>query len=115
MQGFTEKILGMIKSEQLFESHGGPIILSQIENEYGAQNKLQGAASQNYVNWAAKRAVEMGTGVPWVMCKEDGNWRGWSKRKNHPYISKKGNYQIISKMIGVLSPPSSPQPLAFCL
>jgi len=32
---------------------------------------LQGAAGQNYVNWAAKMAVEMGTGVPWVMCKED--------------------------------------------
>ncbi|KHN04677.1 Beta-galactosidase 5 [Glycine soja] len=42
-----------------------------IENEYGAQSKLQGAAGQNYVNWAAKMAVEMGTGVPWVMCKED--------------------------------------------
>nr|KYP48422.1 Beta-galactosidase 3 [Cajanus cajan] len=71
MQGFTEKIVGMMKSEQLFESQGGPIILSQIENEYGAQSKLQGAAGQNYVNWAAKMAVEMGTGVPWVMCKED--------------------------------------------
>jgi len=32
---------------------------------------LQGATGQNYVNWAAKLAVEMGTGVPWVMCKED--------------------------------------------
>ncbi|TKY55863.1 Beta-galactosidase 3 [Spatholobus suberectus] len=71
MQGFTEKIVGMMKSEQLFESQGGPIILSQIENEYGAQSKLLGAAGQNYVNWAAKMAVEMGTGVPWVMCKED--------------------------------------------
>ncbi|KAK7346392.1 hypothetical protein VNO80_20910 [Phaseolus coccineus] len=71
MQGFTEKIVGMMKSEQLFESQGGPIILSQIENEYGAQSKLQGAAGQNYMNWAAKMAVEMGTGVPWVMCKED--------------------------------------------
>lgn len=46
-------------------------VLSQIENEYGAQSKLQGTVGQNYVNWAAKMAVEMGTGVPWVMCKED--------------------------------------------
>lgn len=46
-------------------------VLFQIENEYGAQSKLLGAAGQNYVNWAAKMAVEMGTGVPWVMCKED--------------------------------------------
>ncbi|KAL5141793.1 Retrovirus-related Pol polyprotein from transposon TNT 1-94 [Glycine soja] len=46
-------------------------VLLEIENEYGAQSKLQGAAGQNYVNWAAKMAVEMGTGVSWVMCKED--------------------------------------------
>ncbi|KAF1873505.1 hypothetical protein Lal_00027543 [Lupinus albus] len=78
MQGFTEKVVGMMKSEHLYESQGGPIILSQgtrlsgrIENEYGPHSKLLGAAGQNYVNWAAKMAVEMGTGVPWVMCKED--------------------------------------------
>ncbi|KAL4367439.1 hypothetical protein GQ457_05G012650 [Hibiscus cannabinus] len=71
MQGFTEKIVGLMKSNNLFESQGGPIILSQIENEYGAQSKLLGAAGSNYVNWAAKMAVETGTGVPWVMCKED--------------------------------------------
>ncbi|XVF15839.1 hypothetical protein REPUB_Repub09cG0190900 [Reevesia pubescens] len=71
MQGFTEKIVGLMKSHNLFESQGGPIILSQIENEYGAQSKLLGAAGYNYVNWAAKMAIETGTGVPWVMCKEE--------------------------------------------
>ncbi|KAG6767877.1 hypothetical protein POTOM_026766 [Populus tomentosa] len=30
MQGFTEKIVGLMKAENLFESQGGPIILSQI-------------------------------------------------------------------------------------
>jgi hypothetical protein len=30
MQGFTEKIVGMMKSENLFASQGGPIILSQV-------------------------------------------------------------------------------------
>nr|KYP66909.1 Beta-galactosidase 3 [Cajanus cajan] len=71
MKGFTEKIVGMMKSESLYESQGGPIILSQIENEYGGQSKLFGPAGQKYVNWAAKMAIETGTGVPWVMCKED--------------------------------------------
>ncbi|XP_022132466.1 beta-galactosidase 3 [Momordica charantia] len=71
MQGFTEKIVGMMKSEKLFESQGGPIILSQIENEYGVQSKLFGVAGQNYMTWAAKMAVGLGTGVPWVMCKEE--------------------------------------------
>ncbi|KAL5557960.1 hypothetical protein UlMin_034171 [Ulmus minor] len=71
MQGFTQKIVQMMKSEKLFASQGGPIILSQIENEYGAVAKELGAAGSNYVNWAAKMAVSLDTGVPWVMCKED--------------------------------------------
>uniref|UniRef100_A0A2P2LAR4 beta-galactosidase n=1 Tax=Rhizophora mucronata TaxID=61149 RepID=A0A2P2LAR4_RHIMU len=71
MQGFTEKIVGLMKSHNLFESQGGPIILSQIENEYGALSKLLGAAGYNYMTWAANLAVQMGTGVPWVMCKEE--------------------------------------------
>ncbi|RAL46541.1 hypothetical protein DM860_004820 [Cuscuta australis] len=71
MKGFTEKIVNLMKSHNLFESQGGPIILSQIENEYGPQAKMLGASGYNYVNWAAKMAVETGTGVPWVMCKEE--------------------------------------------
>lgn len=30
MQGFTKKIVGLMKRENLFESQGGPIILSQV-------------------------------------------------------------------------------------
>lgn len=30
MQGFTQKIVQMMKAERLFESQGGPIILSQV-------------------------------------------------------------------------------------
>ncbi|CAN0906522.1 Beta-galactosidase 5 [Linum grandiflorum] len=71
MQGFTEKIVQMMKNEKLFASQGGPIILSQIENEYGPESKGFGGAGQSYINWAAKMAVELDTGVPWVMCKED--------------------------------------------
>lgn len=26
---------------------------------------------KSYVKWAAKMAVELETGVPWVMCKQD--------------------------------------------
>lgn len=32
MQRFTTKIVNMMKAERLFESHGGPIILSQVSN-----------------------------------------------------------------------------------
>ncbi|XP_038716273.1 beta-galactosidase 5-like [Tripterygium wilfordii] len=71
MQGFTQKIVQMMKNENLFASQGGPIILSQIENEYGGLSQALGAAGHSYVNWAAEMAVGLGTGVPWVMCKED--------------------------------------------
>ncbi|KAK7280700.1 hypothetical protein RJT34_25767 [Clitoria ternatea] len=71
MQGFTQKIVQMMKNEKLFQSQGGPIILSQIENEYGPQGRALGAAGHAYTNWAAKMAVGLGTGVPWVMCKQD--------------------------------------------
>lgn len=43
----------------------------QIENEYGVQSKLLGAAGHDYMTWAANMAVGLGTGVPWVMCKEE--------------------------------------------
>ncbi|XP_014501818.1 beta-galactosidase 5 isoform X1 [Vigna radiata var. radiata] len=71
MQGFTEKIVQMMKTEKLFQSQGGPIILSQIENEYGPESRAMGAAGRAYLNWAASMAVGLGTGVPWVMCKEN--------------------------------------------
>ncbi|KAF6168815.1 hypothetical protein GIB67_042122 [Kingdonia uniflora] len=67
-----------MKSERLFESQGDPIILSQelcifmqIKNEYGPSSKAIGALGYLYMTWAAKMVVELDTGVPWVMCKED--------------------------------------------
>ncbi|KAK4405288.1 Beta-galactosidase 3 [Sesamum angolense] len=71
MQRFTEKIVEMMKNERLFQTQGGPIILSQIENEYGSESRNFGAAGHAYMSWAAKMAGDLGTGVPWVMCKED--------------------------------------------
>ncbi|CAL5377126.1 unnamed protein product [Camellia sinensis] len=71
MQRFTQKIVQMMKDEKLFKSQGGPIIMSQIENEYGPESKAFGGAGYAYMSWAAKMAVELGTGVPWVMCRED--------------------------------------------
>ncbi|KAL6502563.1 Beta-galactosidase 5 [Orobanche hederae] len=71
MQGFTQKIVQMMKDEKLFQSQGGPIILSQIENEYGSESKKFGGAGYSYMSWAVKMAVGLNTGVPWIMCKED--------------------------------------------
>ncbi|MCL7039501.1 hypothetical protein MKW94_011275 [Papaver nudicaule] len=71
MQKFTTKIVDMMKAERMFETQGGPIIMSQIENEYGPEEWEIGAPGKAYTQWAAKMAVGLGTGVPWVMCKQD--------------------------------------------
>ncbi|CAH9146966.1 unnamed protein product [Cuscuta epithymum] len=71
MKGFTERIVNLMKSYKLFASQGGPIILTQIENEYGSQSKGLGSVGNRYTNWAANMALQTDTGVPWVMCKQD--------------------------------------------
>uniref|UniRef100_A0A5B7A6C7 Beta-galactosidase n=2 Tax=Davidia involucrata TaxID=16924 RepID=A0A5B7A6C7_DAVIN len=71
MQKFTKKIVDMMKAEKLYESQGGPIVLSQIENEYGPVENELGAPGRAYTKWAAQMAVGLSTGVPWVMCKQD--------------------------------------------
>ncbi|XP_047979427.1 beta-galactosidase 16-like [Salvia hispanica] len=71
MQNFVTKIVNIMKFENLFASQGGPIILSQIENEYQNVEKGFGEKGPPYVRWAAATAVGLQTGVPWVMCKQD--------------------------------------------
>lgn len=43
----------------------------QIENEYGPMEYELGAPAKAYTKWAAQMAVGLGTGVPWIMCKQD--------------------------------------------
>ncbi|KAE8655934.1 hypothetical protein F3Y22_tig00117016pilonHSYRG00730 [Hibiscus syriacus] len=69
MKNFTTKIVNM-KSEGLYASQGGPIILSQIENEYQNVEAAFHEGEAVLVKWAAQMAVDLGTGVPWVMCKQ---------------------------------------------
>ncbi|XP_041990675.1 beta-galactosidase 8-like [Salvia splendens] len=70
MKRFTAKIVNMMKEENLYASQGGPIILSQIENEYGNIDSAYGKSAQTYISWAASMAVSLDTGVPWVMCQQ---------------------------------------------
>ncbi|CAN7125872.1 unnamed protein product [Brassica rapa subsp. narinosa] len=70
MQRFTSKIVNLMKSEGLYASQGGPIILSQIENEYGNVEAGFHEKGASYVKWAAQMAVGLQTGVPWIMCKQ---------------------------------------------
>ncbi|XP_011003430.1 PREDICTED: beta-galactosidase 16-like [Populus euphratica] len=71
MKRFVSRIVNMMKSEKLYASQGGPIILQQIENEYKNVEAAFHEKGPSYVRWAASMAVNLQTGVPWVMCKQD--------------------------------------------
>ncbi|XP_073137651.1 beta-galactosidase 8-like [Henckelia pumila] len=71
MKRFTTKIVSMMKQERLYASQGGPIILSQIENEYGNVDWEYGPQAKTYIEWAAQTATSMNTEVPWVMCQQN--------------------------------------------
>ncbi|MCO5601268.1 hypothetical protein L7F22_055387 [Adiantum nelumboides] len=68
MQKFTTKIVQMMKEQNMFLWQGGPIIMAQIENEFGAYEKNTSAYA--YAMWAANMAVGLNTSVPWIMCKQ---------------------------------------------
>ncbi|XP_043708583.1 beta-galactosidase-like [Telopea speciosissima] len=71
MQTFTTKIVDMVKKANLFAPQGGPIILAQIENEYGDIMKPYGEAGVKYMQWCAKMAESQNIGIPWIMCQQD--------------------------------------------
>ena len=95
MQKFVTKIVNLMKDERLFYPQGGPIIISQvsqtelketlykaianvkfqltlqIENEYKLVEAAFHSKGPPYVRWAAAMAVNLQTGVPWMMCKPD--------------------------------------------
>ncbi|OMO71010.1 hypothetical protein CCACVL1_18521 [Corchorus capsularis] len=70
MQRYVTKIVDLLREEKLLSWQGGPIILLQIENEYGNMESSYGQRGKDYVKWAANMALGLRAGVPWVMCKQ---------------------------------------------
>ncbi|KAA8516637.1 hypothetical protein F0562_016857 [Nyssa sinensis] len=70
MQNFTTLIVDKVKHAGLFASDGGPVILAQIENEYGNVMSSYGDAGKTYINWCANLAESLHVGVPWIMCQQ---------------------------------------------
>ncbi|KAM3326493.1 hypothetical protein P3S67_001619 [Capsicum chacoense] len=70
MERYVKKIVDLMIAESLFSWQGGPIILLQIENEYGNFESSFGPKGKIYMKWAAEMAVGLGAGVPWVMCQQ---------------------------------------------
>ncbi|MQL87725.1 hypothetical protein Taro_020275 [Colocasia esculenta] len=63
MQKFTTLIVDMMKEEMLLAPQGGPIILAQIENEYGNVMDTYGDAGKRYINWCAQMALSLDIGI----------------------------------------------------
>ncbi|XP_068483389.1 beta-galactosidase 13-like [Phaseolus vulgaris] len=70
MKEYTSNVIKVLQDAKLFAPQGGPIILAQIENEYNHIQRAFREEGTNYVQWAAKMAVAMDVGVPWIMCKQ---------------------------------------------
>ncbi|KAI4345367.1 hypothetical protein L6164_012497 [Bauhinia variegata] len=70
MKRFVAKVVNLMKEEMLFSWQGGPVIMLQIENEYGNIEGSYGKGGKEYVKWAATMALGLGAGVPWVMCRQ---------------------------------------------
>ncbi|CAM8937839.1 unnamed protein product [Rhodiola kirilowii] len=70
MQKWVTLVVDMMKKEGLYAPQGGPIILSQVENEYNHIQLAYDHLGSSYIQWAAKMALGQKTDVPWVMCKQ---------------------------------------------
>ncbi|KAJ4824418.1 hypothetical protein Tsubulata_033284 [Turnera subulata] len=71
MRTFTTLIVNMLKKHRLFASQGGPVILAQIENEYGNVEWAYGDAGRKYVEWCKDTALGYKLDIPWIMCQQD--------------------------------------------
>ncbi|RZB59644.1 putative beta-galactosidase 10 [Glycine soja] len=62
MKTFTSKIVDMMQDETLFAIQGGPIIIAQIENEYGNVMHAYGNNGTQYLKWCVLAS--------WVMSQQ---------------------------------------------
>lgn len=73
-------------------SHGGPIILVQVENEYANVAKRYGAEGQRYIAWMGALAKKLGVDVPVIMC--EGGAEGAVETVNGFSICREGMIQF---------------------
>jgi hypothetical protein len=67
-QAFLSEVLKRV--EPYLARNGGPIILAQIENEYGNVESAYGAGGPKYVQWNAQTALSSDIEIPWIMCQQ---------------------------------------------
>eukprot|EP00475_Leptophrys_vorax_P009092 TRINITY_DN1597_c0_g1_i1.p1 TRINITY_DN1597_c0_g1~~TRINITY_DN1597_c0_g1_i1.p1 ORF type:complete len:831 (-),score=183.81 TRINITY_DN1597_c0_g1_i1:74-2566(-) len=71
MAAIVKYIVNEVHKRNLFADQGGPVILTQIENEYGNVEGLFGDGGKKYAQWAAQLALGIDqVKVPWIMCQQ---------------------------------------------
>lgn len=70
MESFITATVDVVDQAKLFAKDDGPIIMAQIENEYGNMEKHYGTAGAEYVQWSVALADSLKLQVPWIMCQQ---------------------------------------------
>jgi beta-galactosidase GanA len=70
MTSFIDKTLEIVREAKLFGEDGGPIVMVQIENEYGNIEETYGEEGARYVAEVAEYALAKELEVPWIMCQQ---------------------------------------------
>lgn len=70
MESFVSATMKVVDDAKLFAKDGGPIIMAQIENEYGNMEKYYGDDGAKYVEWSANLADSYDVKIPWIMCQQ---------------------------------------------
>jgi hypothetical protein len=88
MEKWVRFLCGYLKP--MFAPQGGPIVLMQLENEYGNVAKSYGTDARKYLDWIMQLSRSLDVGVPLIMCAgaaegaiETINWF-----MGHEYIEK---------------------------
>lgn len=70
MTSFIDKVIEVVTNAKLFAKDGGPIIMVQIENEYGNIESAYGQEGANYIAEVSNYALNKHLDVPWIMCQQ---------------------------------------------
>jgi len=70
MQSFIQATIDVVDAAKLFAKDDGPIIMAQIENEYGNMEDSYGEEGAKYVQWSADIADAFNLQIPWIMCQQ---------------------------------------------
>lgn len=71
LKEFVIATVDVIRDAKLLAADDGPIVMLQIENEYGNVEYAYGDRGSKYVQWlsALTRSIDVGN-IPWIMCQQ---------------------------------------------